>query len=66
MNYWKRLRWIASIVFVVVLLISLAAAILHRSLLEDADLDEAAAEQRVLPPVPVHGRGQPSHNSTGL
>jgi flagellar basal body-associated protein FliL len=66
MSYWKRLRWIASIVFVVVLLVALVAAILHRLSTDEAGAEDTATEQRVLPPVPAPGKGPSVHNSTGL
>jgi hypothetical protein len=66
MNYWKRLRWIASIAFALVLLIAFAAAMLHGSSQENSDTEEDTTEQRVPPPAPIAGKGQTKHNSTGL
>lgn len=66
MNFWKRLRWIASIALAVVLCIAFVLAIVHRQSDEGGESDDPSSAQRVIPSVPVPIKGQSTRNSTGL
>ncbi len=66
MNFWKRLRWMASAALALVLLIAFALAVAHRLSAEEAGPEDASGALRIHPPVPMQSKGQPTHNSTGL
>lgn len=66
MNYWKRLRWIASIVLALVTLLAFLAVMFRGDSSDETESGAIVSEQHTSPPLPAPGKGQPSRNSTGL